>query len=200
MADNTAQQQAVNAASAYYGGGNYTKILDKDENFLKWFLENKQGIENLKFLWRGWERDLVGRWSAVIDPTTGKVLSEQHRMMNEVGIHWATAVMENYLDRVFQSTNWNDEHMNYEMRKSYRVVWFSLMKQYKHFGIQKVNCYGIATQILSRIHAILLASRGDGIRKFIGTTQSVTENRLITPQQNQGSFSGLRNLFRPQGN
>lgn len=192
-----AQAAQSSAQQQYYGGGNYTKISDKDENFLKWFLENKQGIENLKFLWRGWERDTYGRWVIVQGPG-GENISEKHRMMNEEGIHWATAIMENYLDRVFQSTNWNDEHMNYEMRKGYRVVWFGLMKQYRFFGIQKVNCYGIATQILSRIHAILLASRGDGIRKFIGTTQSITESRMIAPQQS-GMFSGLTSLFRPKG-
>jgi hypothetical protein len=185
-------QEQNNTAQQYYGSGNYSKINDKDDNFLKWFLENKQGIENLKFLWRGWERDMYGRWVSIPG------VSDKNRMMNEEGIHWATAVMENYLDRVFQSTNWNDEHMNYEMRKAYRVVWFGLMKQYKRFSIQKVNCYGIATQILSRIHAILLASRGDGIRKFIGTTQTITENRMMAPQQNS-TFSGLRSLFRPGG-
>jgi len=188
-----------NAAQTYYGGGNYQKISDKDDNFLKWFLENKQGIENLKYLWRGWERDHVGRWVSVHDPKTNENLSEQNRMMNEQGIHACTAIMENYLDRVFQSTNWDEEHLYFEMRKAYRVVWFMMMKKYSHFGIQKVNCYGIATQILSRIHAIMLASRGNGIRNFVSTTQTVSENRIINPQQ-AGVFGGIRNLFRPGGN
>ncbi len=181
------------SAQEYYGGGNYTKVANKDDNFLQWFLENKEGIENLKFIWRGWERDLYGRWVQLHD-------SETKRMMNERGIHWATSIMENYLDRVFQSTNWNDEHMNFEMRKAYRVVWFGIMTQYITFGISKVNTQAIATQILSRIHAMLLAARGDGIKKFIGTTQQITEQRLINSNEKQGGvFSSVAGIFKRRG-
>jgi hypothetical protein len=182
-------QKQLMSSQEYYGGGNYVKAYNKDDNFLQWFLENKKGIENLKFIWRGWERDIYGRWVKMND-------SESKRIMNERGIHWATSVMENYLDRVFQSTNWNDEHMNFEMRKAYRVVWFGIMTQYIQFGLTKVNSQGVATQILSRIHAMLLAARGDGIKRFIGTTQQITEQRLINDQQKRGIFSSIAGVFK----
>jgi len=177
------------SAQDYYGGGNYTKATTKDDNFLQWFLENKKGIENLKFIWRGWERDTYARWVRMPD-------SETKRIMNEKGIHWATSIMENYLDRVFQSTNWNDEHMNFEMRKAYRVVWFGIMTQYIRFNLSKVNAQGVATQVLSRIHAMLLAARGDGIKRFIGTTQQISEQRVINDQQRRGVFSSIAGLFK----
>jgi len=183
------QQYPQQSPQELFGQGDLVKVSNKDDNFLQWFLENKQGIENLKFLWRGWERDLQGQWIKTKE-------SESKRLMNEKGIHWATGILENYLDRVFQSTNWNDEHMNYEMRKSYRVVWYGLMTQYNVFGISKVNTQGIGTQILSRIHAMLLASRGDGIRKFIGTTQSIQESRIINPGDQRGFFSGISGIFK----
>ena len=167
------------------------RVGGKDDSFLEWFLENKQGIENLKYLWRGYERDNLGRWQMTQS-------SANNRILNDKGIHWGIGVMENYLDRVFQSTNWNDEHMNYEMRKAYRVVWFGLMTQYKVFGLSKVNTQGVATQILARIHAMMLASRGEGIRRFIGTTQQISEQRILNSNMNQGGgvFSGLRNVFK----
>ena len=176
----------------FYGGGDYVKVANQNDNFLQWFLENKQGIENLKFLWRGWERNMQGQWV-----TTNNY--EANRMMNERGIHWATSIMENYLDKVFQSTNWDGEHMNFEMRKAYRVVWFGLMTQYAKFEISKVNTQGVATQILSRVHAMLLASRGEGIRKFITTGQTITESRVVNASENKGMFSGISGIFKRGG-
>jgi len=171
-----------------YPQENLQQISRKNDGFLEWFLENKKGIENLKYLWRGWERNMKGFWEKPAD-------SEIKRLMNEKGIHWASGVLENYLDRVFQSTNWNDEHLNYQMRKAYRVVWFGLMSQWKDFQISKVNTQGIATQMLSRIHAMLLASRANGLRDFIGTTQSISEHRVVQPQEKRGFFSGLAGAF-----
>lgn len=120
--------------------------------------------------------------------------------MNEKGIHWATAVMENYLDKVFQSSNFDNDHMNWEMRKAVRVVWFGLITQYKRFELSKVNTQVVASQCLAKIHAMMLASRGQGIRDFLTKSQQISEVRQVNPNDNKGFFSGISGIFSRNNN
>jgi hypothetical protein len=164
------------------------KVNDKDPNFLQWFLNNREGIANLKYMWRGYDRDEKGMWFKPDD-------YKDRRLMNEKGIHWATQVMESYLDRVFQATNWDSENMNYQMRKAARVIWLGLKTQYREFEMEKINYQTVGHQMFARIHAILLSARGEGIRNFIGKTQQVSEIIQNNPDQQRGFFSGVSGLF-----
>jgi hypothetical protein len=184
-----AQQHAMNLSQMGSQANNLIRVDGKDPNFLQWFLESKEGIENLKFIWRGFERDEKGSW---YKPDDGI----DRRQMNEHGIHWATSVMESYLDKVFQTSNFNDEHMNFEMRQAYRVVWYGLATQWTKFGLTKINVQVVATAMLAKIHAMLLAARAEGIRALITKTQSISEVKTSNPQDNRGFMSGISSLFR----
>lgn len=167
----------------------YAKVEAKNDNFLQWFLNTKRDIENLKFLWRGYEEDNKGLWYRPKD-------WQDRRMMNEKGIHWAVSLMHGYLSRVYQYTNLDQENMNYLMRKAYRVVWWGLASQFEDFYLTKINTQSVANQILSQIHVILLSSRGNGIRDFLTKTHHVQESRIINPNDNRGFFSGFSNIFK----
>jgi len=166
------------------------RVDRRDDGFLKWFLENKEAIENLKYVWKGYEMDDKGDW--VKTPH-----SDEHRIMNDRGIHWSTGIMITYLNKIFQATNWNEDHMNFEMRKAYRSVWLGLVAYYKEFEISKVSTQMVANGILAQIHAMMLSARAEGIRNFLTRTQSVSEIRNIQPQQQGGGFfSGFSGIFR----
>jgi hypothetical protein len=171
----------------------YVKVDSRDPNFNQWFLENKDGISSLKMLWQGWVKDSTGNWYKPHD-------SEVRRIMNDKGIHWSIQIMESYLDKTFLSTNWDREEMCYVMRKAVRVVYLGLMYQYAEFGINKINVQVIANEILARIHAILLAARGGGIRTYLSSSQSIQELRQSTPNDNRGFFSGVSGLFNRNRN
>ena len=166
----------------------YVRVADKDPNFLQWFLNNKEGIDNLKFMWRGWERNEHGIWYKPED-------SEDKRIMNEKGIHWSTQIMESYLDRVFQATNWDSENMNFAMRAGARVIWHGLVFQYRDFEISKINAKVVGHEMFTRIHAMLLSARGQGIRDFLSKTHQVSEIRQIQPETQSGFFSGVRSFL-----
>lgn len=166
----------------------YTKLEAKDEGLLKWFLDTKKDIEDLKHLWRGYEQDYKGLWYKPQD-------KEERRLMNEMGIHWCVSILKGYLGKSYQYTNLDKEHMNYLMRKAYRTVWFGLLFQFKKFNINKVNCQGIANSMLSMIHTILLSSRAQGLREFLGKTHTVSEVRQMNMPENRGWFSGIRSIL-----
>jgi len=169
-------------------GDNFVKVESKDPGFLQWFLNSRDDIENLKFIWRGYELNNKGIWERTR-------WSEERRLMNEKGIHWATSVLMTYLNKGFQATNWNEEHMNYEMKKAYRSVWLGLAFYYADFEISKINTQVIANGMLAQVHAMFLSARADGIKGFLTKTQSVSEVRNMTPPQQTGIFSGLTGIF-----
>jgi len=169
----------------------FVQASRKNDNFLQWFLSLREGITELKLTWRGWERDETGSWMKTKS-------SEQYRVMNEIGIHWAVGLMNSYLTKVAQATNWDEDHMSYQMRIAARVIWFTLAVRYKEFNLSKTNAVVIGDTVFFQIHSMLLAARGEGIRKFIQTTQSVTEHKIMNDQQNQSAFAGLKSLFGGQ--
>lgn len=171
----------------------YVPITRKDNSFLQWFLSLNQGVIELKLLWRGWERDQNGSWVA-------RPNSDEYRIMNEQGIHWGVSIMQSYLNKISQATNWDDAHMNYAMRKAYRLVWHTLAVRWREFGLTKTNTKVVADEILYQIHSILLAARGEGIRKFIQTTQSVSEHKVVDGNPQQSMFSGIKSLFGGRNN
>jgi hypothetical protein len=185
---NEEQQQEYIPADGFVPGSR------KNDNFLQWFLSLSNGINDLKLSWRGWERNESGHW--VRTPQ-----SELFRLMNEKGIHWAISLMNSYLTKVAQATNWDNEHMAFEMRVAARVVWFTLSVRYKEFDLTKTNAANVGDTIFFQIHAMLSAARGEGIRKFIQTTQSVSEHRVLNDNINhQGMFTGIKGLFGGRAN
>jgi len=167
----------------------YARIDRKDDGFLQWFLDTKKEIDNLKYIWKGYEENSMGIW-------TQTPKSDQQRMMNDDGIHWATSILRSYLNKNFQATAWDSEHMNYEMRQAARVIWHTLQARYKDFGLSKVNASAVGRIIMANIHSMMLSARAAGIRNFIGTTQTVNESRLINPQSKQGVMGGLSSIFK----
>jgi len=167
----------------------FVPITRKDNNFLQWFLSLNQGITDLKLTWRGWERDNNGNW---VKPTN----SDDFRIMNEKGIQWAVGLMNSYLTKNSQATNWDADHMAFQMRVAARVIWNTLEVRWREFQLTKTNASVVGDTIFYQIHSILLAARGEGIRKFIQTTQSVSEHRVLDGNQRQGGmFQGIKGLF-----
>jgi len=115
--------------------------------------------------------------------------------MNDTGIHWCVQLMEGYLSKPFLFTNWDKEEMNFEMRQTARVIWRGLSYQHALFALSKINTYVIGKQVFAQIHSIMLASRGEGIRKYLGTTQQINEINQRTANERQGMFSGIMGMF-----
>jgi hypothetical protein len=165
------------------------RVDTKDPNFLQWFLDIKEGINNLKNVWRGYEQDERGVWLKTKD-------SEKRRIMNEEGIHWCSAILEGYLDKAVQSSNYNEDYMHHQMRQASRAIWYGLSAFYKKFGIAKMNFLVVGTMLMAKLEATYLSSRAEGIRGLITKTQSINEIRQINPNDNRGFFSGISTLFK----
>jgi len=166
----------------------FVKLDNRDPNFNQWFLDCKDDIKSLKMYWQGWVKDEQGRWYKPKD-------SEDRRLMNDKGIHWAVQLMESYISKPFLFTNWDREEMNFEMRQTARVIWRGLSYQYRIFGINKINAYVVGKQIFAQIHSIMLSARGEGIRKYLGTTQQISEINQKMDNERRGMFSGIMGLF-----
>lgn len=159
-----------------------------DNNFMKWFLDTKREIKILKYMWMGWEEDEKGFWIQPKDQMA-------KRIMNEKGIHWAVSLMEGYLGKTYQTSSFNEEHMNYIMRGVVRSTWFGISMQYREFDLSKVNVYVVSKQIISQVHSILLSARANGIKDFLTKTHSVSEIRQLGGDERRGFFSGITSLF-----
>ena len=72
----------------------YARVDRKDDGFLQWFLDTKREIDNLKYIWRGWEENEMGVWEET-------ETSKKRRLMNDDGIHWACSVLRSYLNKNF---------------------------------------------------------------------------------------------------
>lgn len=164
----------------------------QNPNFNQWFLDNREGVETLRNLWRGYERDDRGNWVRTAN-------SEKNRIMNEKGIHWATQLLESYLIKVYQYTNWDANQMNYELCNAGISIWVGLTYQYREFLLSKVNVLSVGNAMLSVIHGNFLASRGGGIRDYLGSTQNIQEIRQSNPDENRkGFFNSIRGMIGGQ--
>ena len=160
-----------------------------DNNFMKWFLDTKREIRILKSMWQGYEEDDKGFWIRKAD-------WKDKCIMNDKGIHWAVSLMEGYLGKTYQTSSFNEEHMNYIMRGVVRSIWFGITMQYREFELSKVNVYVVAKQMTSQIHSILLSARANGIKDFLTKTHSVSEIRQLNPDsEKRGFFSGITSMF-----
>lgn len=165
----------------------FVRLDSKDPNFNQWFLECKEDITTLKNYWQGWIKDKDGNWQEPADV-------KARRLMNDNGIHWSIQLMESYLSKPFLFTNWDKEEMNFEMRQVARVIWRGLTMQYRNFSLSKINAYTVGKQMFAQIHSMMLSARGEGIRKYLGTTQQISEINQKNAQS-QGIFSNIMGLF-----
>ena len=167
----------------------FVRVDSKEPIFNQWFLDSSRNIENLKNNWRGWIKDNEGNW---VEPADFKT----RRLMNDAGIHWAGQLMESYLSNVYLYTNMDKEEMCFQMRMICVAVWGGLLGNHLKFEISKINTQVIGTQIFCQIHASLLSPRGEGIRKYLSSTQQVNEVRqTMTDNSNKGFLSGISGLF-----
>jgi len=92
--------------------------------------------------------------------------------------------------------------MNYTMREITKVIWNSLAKRWKEFGIRdKTDIPRIANEIESKILSILLGARGDGFRRFFAQQYRISEtyNNNQQAQQNQkGIMDKMLGMFTPK--
>lgn len=172
----------------------YVRMESKDPNFNQWFLDNKETIKTMRMYWLGFERDENDEW--VLPP-----MKIRFRLMNERGCHWVMQQMEMSLSNTYLFTNWDREEMNYEMRQFSRALWRGLTHQYLEFGLSKINAYVIGKQVLSQMHAMMLSARGEGIRKYLGSVQQISEIRQINNNdEKKGWVGGILDKMRGRGN
>lgn len=172
----------------YEQPGQYETVNNKDGDFLKWFLDNKKSIESLKYLWQGYYLDNNGMWQSDKN-------SDSKRMMNDLGIHECVQFMETFLSKVFHSTNFDAEQMNWTMRENVtRPVWNVLYKRYREYSSSKNKMYMVCKQIVATIHAMLLGARGSGIRDMVTKTHNVTEVKQ-TNGDNRGFNNWVGGIF-----
>lgn len=164
--------------------------ISRDRDFMQWLFNFKEEVVSpLIHIWRGEEEVNSGDWR--------KPAKESDRlvMMNEKGITWCTSRISNFINAVYVVSNYDENSMNWTMRKEGRIVWNSISKRYEEFEIRKIDIPVIAFEIISKVHAILLGARGDGFRKFFMSTHHIDEvksTQMNQPQQRVGSWG----LFR----
>ncbi len=89
-------------------------------------------------------------------------------------------------------SNYDEANMNDTMRRVTRTTWNNLSKRYEDFDLKTIDIPRVALECWSKIHAILLACRGEGLRRFLSSTHHIDEVKTtqIIPQQ-QGRGWGL---------
>jgi len=168
--------------------------ISKDRDFMQWLFNFKEEVVSpLIHIWRGEYEVNPGEWRKPINP------ADQLVMMNEKGIIWCTSRLSNFINAGYVVSNYDENAMNWTMRKEGKVIWNSLARRYEEFGIRKIDIPVVAFEIISKIHAILLGARGDGFRKFFMSTHHVDEVKSTQMNQQQQRPGGW-GLFRSKAN
>ena len=170
--------------------GNLQAVRKPSESFLQdWLVESTLNQKNdLAHAWRGHIKNDTGHWV--------ETNSAEYRIMNEKGIRWAMACLDSLLGSIYQSSNFDKEYMNWQMRANYRTVWWTLVTQYRKFDMKKNDVPNVARSILHLVEATLLAARGEGVRKFLSTTTQQSEVRSLQQNEKSGFFSGISSALR----
>lgn len=177
----------------------YTQAVypNQDQGFLKWlFSFRKEAIVPLRHTWRGEEYDFENQtW------LPNKIHAP---IMNEKGISWGISLIESFMSPSFIVTEMDEVTYNFRMRVVVRVIWNSLCKRWREFGIEdKTDIARIAEEIESKVCAILRGSLNDGYRDFFSTQNQNIETKNLSPMEQQrrpGVFSSMANMFRRQQN
>jgi len=159
--------------------------ISKDRDFMQWLFNFKEEVVGpLVHIWRGEEEINPGEWK--IQPNKDDRLI----IMNEKGITWCTSYIASYINAVYVVSNYDENSMNWTMRKVGRIVWNSLSKRYEEFELRKIDIPRVANEIISKVHAILLGARGDGFRRFFMSTHHIDEIKSTSMQQQQPRQGG----------
>ena len=160
--------------------------ISKDMDFMQWLFNFKEEVVSpLVHIWRGEEEVNPGEWRKQ------NQVEDRLIIMNEKGITWCSSFISSFINAVYVVSNYDENAMNWTMRKCGRIVWNSLSRRYDEFGLKKIDIPRVAMEIISKIHAILLGARGDGFRRFFMSTHHIDEvksTQMNQPPQN--SFSG----------
>ena len=157
---------------------------------MQWLFNFKEEVLSpLVHTWRGEEEINPGDWRRQKD------MNDRLVMMNERGITWCSNRIASFINAVYVVSNYDENAMNWTMRKEGRIVWNSLSRRYEEFGIRKIDIPVIAFEIISKVHAILLGARGDGFRKFFMSTHHIDEIKS-TQMNQQAPRQGGWGLFK----
>ena len=120
--------------------------ISKDRDFMQWLFNFKEEVVGpLVHIWRGEEEVNPGDWKL---PKTKDPLI----IMNERGITWCSSYIASFVNAVYVVSNYDENAMNWTMRKAGRVVWNSLARRYEEFGLRKIDIPRVAMEIISKIH------------------------------------------------
>lgn len=165
--------------------------ISKDRDFMQWLFNFKEEVVGpLVHIWRGEEEIEPGLWQQQ------KNVNDRLIIMNEKGITWCTSFIASYINAVYVVSNYDENAMNWTMRKVGRIVWNSLSKRYEEFQIKKIDIPRVANEIISKVHAILLGARGDGFRRFFMSTHHIDEIKSTQMNNSQPQKQGGWGLFK----
>ena len=116
-------------------------------------------------------------------------------IMNQKGVTWASGFIAGYANPIYILSNYDENAMNDTMRKVVHAVWNTLAKNYGEYDLDPIHIQRIALEIWSKIHAILLSCRGEGLRRFLTSTYNIDEVRTTTNQMPQQQRHGLSGIF-----
>lgn len=158
-------------------------VIQSNPDFMQFLFKFKKEVSMpLRRLWRGEELNENGQWLAP--------QNEELRIMNEKGISWGISLIESYINSVYVVSNYDENSMNWTLKRVGRVVWNTLSLNYKKYDLAKHNIPRIANEIISKIHAILLGARGDGFRKFFTQTTTVNKQELYERNNERKGWIG----------
>ena len=156
-------------------------------DFMRWLFDLRERvITPLKYSWKGYELNESGTY---VPKQGGK------RIMNDEGISWAIDLIESYINPAYIISNYIEKWFNYTMNEVCWVIVNNLCSRYKQFELHKLDIRNVGLQIESKIQAILLGARGDGYRRFFGSTHHVQETKMQM-DNNQRKPSILGSVFK----
>lgn len=163
--------------------------ISKDRDFMQWLFSFKEEVvAPLRHIWNGEEEVDPGRWEQRSKP-----------VMNQEGITRCCSIIASYVNPVYVTSNYDENAMNWTMRKAGRGILNLLCKKFEDYGLEKINIPVVYMEIVSKIHAVLLGARGDGFRRFFSMTHHIEETKSTQMnQQNQSSGWGLFKKKQPQ--
>ncbi len=157
--------------------------ISKDVDFMRnLFAFKEEVVGPLIHLWRGEEETTPGVWEY---PGGKKDLA----IMNQKGITWCSSFIASFINSVYVVSNYDEANMNDTMRRVTRTTWNCLAKRYGDFDLRPIDIPRVALECWSKIHAILLACRGEGLRRFLSSTHHIDEvktTQIIPQQQSRG--------------
>ncbi len=167
--------------------------ISKDVDFMRnLFAFKEEVVGPLIHLWRGEEETTPGVWEF----HEGQ---KDLAIMNQKGITWCSSFIASFINSVYVLSNYDEANMNDTMRRVTRTTWNTLAKRYEDFDLKTIDIPRVALECWSKIHAILLACRGEGLRRFLSSTHHIDEVKTtqIMPQQQSRGWGIFKKKLQP---